>query len=468
MNMIDAGGRGIPLSVAGLAKAAILPNRRLPNVITSIGDSEVSAIYLDSADGRSLGGRSALNWANALLGQPFTMGRTFGVSGERTDQFFARMPAVLATNAGVLYYWGGINNVGAVGGGGSYVHAVTGQTVTIANVAAVVIDDITKQLDMAIAAGMAVVAECVIQSETAANALQTAAIAEINQALYEMSETKAGLLLNDARADVQDPVASDTSAVFATINGAKVSSDGTHENPRGSFYHALGRTPTSGLQRTLLRLDPRRRTGVVARNRNELPSNGRRQLLLNPIGQSASGGILSNGATGTVLNGYTLRRDSPNTTLTGAVIPHPEGIGNMQQLDATFTAGGEQVQFWQDVLAANYAEGDWLEMFADVRLLGAAGGGGAPTGLASAFIILQQSTGSGGQVLDNFCLVHGASTEPGPDAVCNLTLKTRPFRIRPNVGAGSFLTARFRAMSFAAGSARIAVQIGVRRRISGY
>lgn len=81
-----------------LSRLAILPNRRLPHVLTALGDSRVAAVYLDGQQ-RARNVRSPVNWANSLLGHRFEIGETFGKSGDRTDEFLARLPAAIATGA---------------------------------------------------------------------------------------------------------------------------------------------------------------------------------------------------------------------------------------------------------------------------------------------------------------------------------------------------------------------------------
>ena len=198
---VDPAVRGIA------AQARQLALGRKPNVVTALGDSRVAALYLDPPR-QNRGARSPVNWANALLGQRMTIGQTFGVSGDRTDQMLARLQAAIATNAGILYVQGGINNVGAVATGFTYTHAVTGETVTIDTVAAVAMRDLRYICDTARAAGMTVVLENEVGGSSLTSTEKLAALNNLRQMIAEYGETTPGVYVHDAYQAVMQPGAS--------------------------------------------------------------------------------------------------------------------------------------------------------------------------------------------------------------------------------------------------------------------
>ena len=421
----------------------ILPSpqilRRLPHVVAALGDSRIDAIYLDASTRRNLGARSPLNWANALMGHRLVIGDDYGVSGDRTDQMLARLAAAIASGAGLLYLQGGVNDIAQ-----NYPTAGTSGATAFANLKAMA--------EAGRAAGMQVV----IEAEVGAQNLNTAAfvtqINELNALLYEYAEETPGVHVHDARSVVLNATSSDTVVSFK----AGYTSDGTHPTPKGAAYWG------ESLAALLTQIIPSR-AQLLGRNRIELPSNGRRQLLLNHLFQTATGGTLSNGVTGTVPSGWTGHRATTVPSAAFSTQADASGLGNNVVIDATFTAAGEEIRLYQDVNIANWLPGDIVEVYADVQIVG------NPTCLASVALYLGHNTGSGGTTYDSFDLLHGVTSEAGPDHAMSLPLKTRPYVLNPTVGAGPFLTARARIYSSGAGTAQIIVkQMGVRRRTSFY
>lgn len=264
---VSGNGAGVALST--LTRRAVLPNRRLPHVVTAIGDSRVAALYIDGAF-RSRGAGSALNWANALLGQRLVIGQTFGVSGDRTDQMLGRIDAAIATGAGTLYILAGVNSIAQSIAG--YVHAVSGASVNANNVASITFGDIRTMAEKARMAGMTVV----IEIEVGASIINTTALVsgvnDLNARLYEYGERTPGVHLHDARAAVVLAGYSDTALQIKAGHAY----DGIHMNSLGGYR--WGKSLASLLDRVV---PPR--GGMLIQNRAELATNGRRQLAANPI-----------------------------------------------------------------------------------------------------------------------------------------------------------------------------------------
>ena len=415
-------------------------NRYLPNVVTVLSDSR-SSLYADVATKRSLGARWPLNWANAYLGQRLVIGDGFGVSGDRTDQVLARLSSAIGTNAGLLYIQCGINDIAQ-----AYPSASTSGATALAN--------IITMANSARAAGMLVVIEYEIGSTGIDTLAEAREVNILNEGLYEYAESKPGVFMHDARPVMLDPDNSDTTIAF--LSGYAY--DTTHPSAKGARKWGYS------LATLLAYLTVPRR--VLGSNRIELPANGRRQLVLNPGFWTATGGTLVNGATGDVPASWSGRRISTNTTLVFSTQADAGGFGNNVIMDATFSAAAEEIRLYQDVSTSNWDDGDIVELYADIEVAGASGGGGSPTALASVYLYLGYFDGTAS--LEPYDLVHGSTTELGIDEVTSFTLKTRPLLITPSSGS-PFLTAHVRAMSSGAGNARIIVkQCGVRRRDAAY
>lgn len=422
-----------------LARWAILANRRLPHVVAPLGDSRAAAVYVDSAQ-RGYTASSALNWANAYLGQRLIIGQGFGKSGDRTDQVLARLPAAIASGAGMLYILVGLNDISQ-----NYPTAATSGATAFANV--------RTMIDAGRAAGMIVV----IEAEVGANGLTAAQIAQVNEfnsLLFEYGERTPGLHINDARFTVMQPSYGDGALQFR----AGLSYDGIHLNGCGSSYAG------EGLAALLDKLVPPR-PGVALNTRTALVGLGRRQLLANPIFVTTTGGTLGTGATGTVPAGFGGSVSGGGATATYGTQADVDGIGNNAVVDATFTAAGSQVRFFQDVPAANYVAGDIVQGVAVIDVLG------TPSNLAALMLQLVQSTAaSGGQSFDNFSMYGPVGTgQLGVDRAVRFTMQTRPYTLLPAVGAGAYVQLSVRAITGGSGGAKFVVrQMALKRRDAGY
>jgi len=506
--------------LATLGRMAVLPDRRLPHVVTALGDSRVAAIYLDPAK-LNRGTRSPLNWANALLGHRMTIAETFGVSGDRTDQMLARLPAAIATGAGLLYVQGGINNLGAVATGFTYVHAVTGEVVTIDTVAAVAMRDLRQIADTARRTGMIVVLENEIGGSSLATVEKVAALVTLRAMIADYGAQTPGVHVHDAYPIVMQPSAG--TPLFRT----GYAYDGTHCTGRGAYWHG------KSLSLLLDRLLPLR--SVLSRGAIDTPANGRRQLLANhlfvtaaggstpiftvtantkstttltvtsastiPVGASVSGAGVPAGTTviaqpnGGGAGDYTLSQAATATatgvTITVALVGGPvpaswtaamsanagtallttvvnaDGVGSGVQAAIAFAAAGsfrlEQALAGTPGGAyhANLRPGDEVEAFALVEIAG------APAILSAVHLeISAASAGSGGTgatALDLFG--PSTATDQGVNDAALFTLRSRSIVLPTPTGTYPYLLAIIRVSAFAAGAATVIVrQAGVRRR----
>ena len=446
---------GIGVGIGTLGRLAVLPDRRLPHVVTALGDSRVAALYLDPAR-MNRGTRSPLHWANALLGQRMTIGDTFGVSGDRTDQMLARLPAAIATGAGLLYVQGGINNIGAVASGATpytYSHAVTGEVVTIDTVAAVAMRDLRQIADTARRAGMAVVIENEVGGSSLATAEKIGALNNLRAMIADHGAQTPGVHVHDAYAVVMQPGAA------APTFRAGYAYDGIHATGRGAYWH--GRS----LAALLDRLVPPR--SVLSRGAIDTPANGRRQLLANHLFLTTTGGTAGNGVTGDIPSGWTAAVSSNAGSAILSSIANADGVGNGVRAAIDFTAAGsfrlEQALGGTSggQYHANLRPGDEVEGFALVEIVG------TPAMLAAVQMEAgAASAGSGGTGVTSLDMTGpAAATDLGINDAALVTLRTRPIILPTASGAFPYLFANVRVVALAAGSATVIVrQIGVRRR----
>jgi len=448
-----SGGIGVGLST--LARLAIQPDRRLAKSMTALGDSRVAIIYLDPSR-RNRCCRSPVNVANSLLGHRITIGDTFGVSGDRTDQMLARLPAAIATGAGLLYVQGGINNIGQVASGSptyTYNHAVTGETVTIDTVAAVAMRDLKQIADTALRAGMAIIIENEVGGSTLTSSEKLAALNNLRAMIADYGERTPGVLVHDAYPVVMQP-----GAATPTFK-AGYSYDGVHLNGRGAFWHA------KSLATLLERLVAPR--SVLSRGVLDVPANGRRQLLANHLFMTGTGGTAGNGMSGDVPANWTAAMGANVGSATLSSVANSDGVGNGLQAAITYNAAGAYTL--SQTLAgtsagayhANLRPGDEVEGFALVEVLGGA------ASLATIHMELNGSTaGSGGTSFGSIDMGGpSATTDQGVNDAALLTLRTRPVVLPASTGGYPYLIASIRAVAFAAGSATVIVrQAGIRRR----
>lgn len=444
-----------PASRTALARAAFLPNRRLPHVVTALGDSRVDAAYLEAAQ-RNRNARSPLNVANSLLGHRLTIGPTFGKSADRTDHLFARLDAAIATGAGLLHLWCGVNNPASVASNGfTYVHAVTGEIVTMQTVAAVTMRDIRDICTKALRAGMIVVVENEVGSKDLNTAEKITALNDLRQMIAEYGDTTPGVFVHDAFTALMQSTT--TTPTFK----ANLSYDGIHENARGAFKHG------KSLAAVLAAIVPPR-ASVLSKSAADAPAYGRRQLLTNHFFTVTTGGSAAAGVTGGVPASFTTTAASATAALSSGA--NASGVGNYIEAVIDFTAAGGTFRLNQSLDAQGGAwnslltVGDWLEAVSEVEIIGTSG---VLTGCALEINGWDGAANFGS--MDLAMPVNIAATDIGPDEPCVLTLRTRPTQIPPRQpGTNPYVAVILRARAVAAGQVTLRVrQIALRRRMAG-
>ena len=502
---IDPAARGLAVQAkAAASQAQTLAIGRDPLLWTDIGDSRVDADFINPAQ-TAFNMRSSLIWARILSGQRFVVGPTFGKSGDRTDQFFARVPLVLATQAGGVRILGCLNDIAQ-----NYPTPSTSGATCAANIISM---SETFRL-----AGMKVIIELEVGSGSI-SAAQVQQVHEANQRLIDYQETAIGVYLSDARAIVMNPTFSTTTLDFRPF----YSLDKVHEVSRASYYRA---------QATLVPifntiLPPR---NVLIRSATELPANGRWQLANNPIFATATGGTIeTKSATATTNSTATLAVTagaSPpiGSTVTGAGIPagttitaqpagggfgnytmsqaatatatgvavtitavsgpvpanwtlgtvgqstasattqvDPDGLGNNEIVTCNWVLAGDGCRFYQTVGSTYWAIGDIVQAVAQVQITG-------PSACLAAvrldMFVNGTTAGSNAsaEVQDGY---HATTTgSVGPDQAFTATLMTRPFKV-PTYDTKGYLAPYIYIEGSCAGTVTAVIkQVGVKRRLS--
>ncbi|MFE8582951.1 SGNH/GDSL hydrolase family protein [Sphingomonas sp. NCPPB 2930] len=434
-----------------LAPVIPAPLARNPRLVVALGDSRIAALFFDPSR-RNKGNRSPFHWANALLDQRFTLVDSFGLSGDRTDQMLARLDATIATGAGLLYFQGGVNNIGAVASGGyTYTHAVTGEVVTIDTVAAVTARDIRLIANKARASGMIVVIEHEVGAGGYTTQEKVTALADLRANIADFAENTPDIFVHDAMPIVMQPQYSANAVAYRS----GYSYDPTHCSARGAYR--WGKSLAKVLAGIVTTARP-----VLLTNAIETSAARRRQALINPLFANASGGTASAGASGTVPANWTVSR-SGSATANVSTAARADASGNDLIIAASYSAAGEIVTVSQAFDApatgqwnSRLAVGDTYEVVAQVEITDA-------SALSALWLQVTTFAGSGAQT-DSYDL-YGVTTEAGLDEAATLTLRTRPFAIvTPTSSAYPYVVVYIKSAGTAAGNCTYRIkQIGMKR-----
>ncbi|TCM57766.1 GDSL-like lipase/acylhydrolase family protein [Rhizobium sp. PP-F2F-G48] len=322
------------------------------NIVAALGDSTVQQMHLDS----TVRNRATYNHffiGNALSGNRIARAYNFGVSGERTDQTLARLPAALATDAGVLYISEGVNSIAQA----PYTHAVSGLTVSAATVGASAFADTQTKVDAALALGLRVIV-VLCHGATNYTAAQIKQLVIYNAALRRLAELRQNVWLLDAPAILHDPATSPTSLVFRTGYMRLGEATIVHEATTGAYF--VGKAFARILSE-VMRLLPR--NSVDGSNQRV---NGQ-QLMNNPFFNATTGNAGTLGAGGSLAAGtsavprewlFNRASGDTTTTFTVGVEPNADGNGNDVVITYNVTTAGGGVRVVQD-LAGTSPNGDY-------------------------------------------------------------------------------------------------------------
>lgn len=411
-----------------LSAADVIATRLPSHVATSWGDSRPTAVYNDNGS-TSKGNRSPLVWANVLSGQRLIIGPNFSVAGERSDQALARVPAVIASGAGLCHVWVGLNDIAQ-----NYPTAATSGATAAANTIAA--------LEQFRSAGII----CVVEAEMGSaglNAAQVIQVATYNAIIYDYCERSVGVYFHDARSIVMNPTFSTT--LIGGRAGYFYDNPAVHEACRAAFYH--GRSLAALIQAIV---PPR--FGVPLIGNVEQFTAGGYQLVTNPNFNTVAGGTVGAGISGNVPAAWiAVCSGGATATLTSQV--DPTGNGNSVLAAITFTAAGETFRLHQSPSVNTWNIGDNLEaaMAIDVT--------GNPTGLSGTYLELICSTDASKTARDCFAV---SSNDLGPDIAYSAQLKTRPFTVTGTTKA--FLNTSGYVVASGAGSVNVTFKQGLIRK----
>lgn len=504
---IDPAARGIAVQARQLAIG------RDPLLWTANGDSRVDAVFIDVGH-LAKNMRSEFVWASELTGQRFVIGQTFGKSGDRTDQVLTRMPQVLATQAGGLYWKAALNDIAQ-----NYPTATTSGATAAANT--------IIGAEQARLAGMKVIIALEVGA-TNLTAAQYQQVQDYNTRIIDYQENAPGVYLTDARSAVMNPTASTTTSIFKT----GFSLDGTHTVSRGAFYDAQSQGGLVQVMNTIL--PPR---SVLVRSGAELPTNGRWQLLLNPIFATATGGVvdvkMATGSTTVMSNTLALTSANANplptvpigaavsgtgipagTTITAqpsgggagnytmsqlasatatgtpvtitpiqGTIPaswtwgttgqalgtvgtqvDPDGIGNNVTVTCTWAQAGDGCRLFQTIGSAYWSQGDLLQSVSQIQVTSS-----SPCLASTRLDMLINGTMSGSpngsaEIQDGYHASTAGSL--GADQPYTATLQTRPYTV-PMFATKGYAAAYIYLEGACAGSVTAVIkQVGTRRRLA--
>ncbi|NDE90865.1 MAG: DUF2793 domain-containing protein [Alphaproteobacteria bacterium] len=368
------------------------------NAFAFIGDSRLTAQFNDSGASAFPGNAAHMktsnfffNWANALLGQRMKVAYNGAVSGYRSDQYLANLPAAIASGAKWLMIWGVVNDITQSG--------TTGDT------ALSIWMRIRNATQTALNAGMNVI----LVTESGANSYSGNATMigmnyQFNQYMREYADATQGVFCFDAANVLVDPALS-----TPTLRSA-YSSDGTHSNAYGGYY--------IGAQFAAL-IGP----FIPAFNNQiytcaEIPSNGNIQQLANPLFLTTTGGTSGTGITGNTPANFTCQRGSGTPSATISTAADSSGYGNAVTIVGTFGAAGDSIVLSQDTVTGNYTNGDIIDCGAEIVINSGA------VNLSGAYLN-SNFGGISNPATDLYAT--NASMIALPNVAMDLTLRTVPF-----------------------------------------
>lgn len=403
----------------GLLKTNATPSR-VGNAFAFLGDGRMAAQF---NDGSSTAYPASLahmknntfffNWANALLGQRMKTAYNGATSGQRSDQYLARLDAAIASGAKWLMMWSIVNDVSQ--------YATTGDT------ALTIWTRIKNAAQTALNAGMNVV----LLTEPGSNALgsstnQKAIINQFNQYLREYADVTPGVFCFDIASYVVDPA--QANITLRTTH----SSDGSNLNASGAYY--VGQMFANYISNFI----PPLNSQIVAIS--EIAANGNIQQMANPLFMTTTGGSAASGITGSVPANYGTNITG-GATATVSTAADSSGFGNAFTIAGNFAAAGDAIRIYQDTTLANYTiPGDIVEAGAEVVINAGA------TNL-SQVVLAAIATGDPNMFAD----LYAPSTSVAlPNVAMDLVLRSVPYTLKTGAttvswamrftgcGAGSF------------------------------
>jgi lysophospholipase L1-like esterase len=428
-----------------IGSTAILSDSRGAQIFTS------QTISAGSLVPTSLSGYNHFNWGNARSGHRLKLVYNGGVSGDRADQMIARLPNVVNSGAGHMWLKVGVNDVSQAGAG--YTTVITpnwpssypalpnqGVAVSTANVASVCFSFIQYAVQQFFARGGKIVT---LELERGGEGFSTAQIAanhDLNALARELAETVPNVNLYDDWKNTHDPAASTTTTIrFKAGYMQEAGGSGVHEGNLGGYMDGI---PFETYLRATFPDVP-----YLPADVNEIPTISTRNLLLNPLFVTATGGTANAGASGTVPGSWIATRSGGSGTQSVVVstgTPADGSPGLETIMACTFSAAGDLLRLQQDATIGNVNIGDYVEAMAAVKV-------DAASALAGAYLEAQYFDGTSTSIMrDLFPLNNVAIGVDGFTA----SFRTPAYLVTAKAG-GAFLTMRLYAQGSAAGTGTV-------------
>lgn len=428
-------------------------------VTALLGDSRAAQIFssqtipVGAQVPPSIGGFNHFGWGNARSGRRLKIVYAGGLSGDRGDQMIARLPTAINSGAGHLYLKCGVNDISQASVGYTTVATTMptgypalpnqGVVVSTANVATVAFSFISYAVQQFMARGGRLVTLELERGGEGFTAAQIAANSDFNQLCREISETTPGVNLYDDWKNTHDPSLSSTTTLrFKAGYMQEASGSGVHEGNLGGY---AGGIPFETYLRATFPDVPYLPSDV-----NEIPSISTRNLLVNPLFVTATGGTASTGASGTVPGSWTADRTAGGGTQTVVVstgTPADGAPGLETIMACTFGAAGDLLRLRQDATIGNVNVGDIIEGVAQVKI-----DAGVP--LAGVYMEVQYNDNTTTNFLRDLIPLNNVAI--GTDG-CTIYYRTPPYPITAK-GAGSFLSMRINIQGSAAGSGNVRIR----------
>jgi hypothetical protein len=422
-----------------------------------IGDSRIAQAFGPGNNGAAGAAGSfpynapahAFNVANFINGSNLTLVGNYGISGYRSDQYFAtNLAACLAVRADYLFIGAAaVNDIAQANAGYT---TISGVAVTNANVAAIAAANVQAAIAQALARGLRVI----VQSEPGSSSLfsvaaQYGAVFEYNERMRDFIEDTPGVAWFDPNSTIWNPVSSTTAIAFA----AGVSSDGTHRTTLGGYLE--GQALATFLATFIPAFDAR--LGNVA---DGIATNAY-SILPNPAFGTLTGGTTGANivlTSGTVPASWTISSGLASTSVIITNPTDPTGSGtNAVKLALTFGAA-DTFNF-----VVNIGTSNWN--LTDILQAGISASVDAGSSNCLAFLTLQTATSGGASTNGVMSQLNAAGA--GLVTAYAGTFKTPKFPVASLTGSKNYVQIVFNVKATAAGSMAITLSRPyIRRRIS--
>ena len=337
------------------------------------------------------------NWANALLGCPFSLVLNAGVAGNTTSQILARISSVLEVKPAWCFVLGGINDIA---------QGVPIQT-TIENLKTIC----TKLQKSGIRTVLIAV------SPNTQSAGQSRKVQQVNQEMARWCEAgQDGVIFVDAYKYVVNPTDTTGAAQDGMLH------DALHPSAKGA--RAIGRA----IADTIKNLVPSVSILPSTASNSYAIDATSSQLLANPLFTGSAGVVIGAGASGTLATGWSGGTASGTlTSVFSSGQSRADGIGFDQRIAITNAAANSSVNIRQSPSLSAMSVGDYIHACAAVSLSGM-------IGVSSVYLQVQITDGEG----TKFIMAMEPQSTTYDNADCSVVLKTPEFAVTSTLTSCTF------------------------------